>query len=109
MVAGIPVALWGLVLYLGLLGLAAWRAVAGTGTSSFVGLALFALALAGVLYSAYLTYLELFVIGAVCPWCVASAAVITALWALATADLLMSESAATPSARRRARAVEQRR
>ncbi|MBX5491238.1 MAG: vitamin K epoxide reductase family protein [Chloroflexi bacterium] len=108
-VAGIPVALWGLVLYLGLLGLAAWRAVAGTGTPSFVGLALFALALAGVLYSAYLTYLELFVIGAVCPWCVASAVVITALWALATADLLMGEPAATPSARRRARAVEQRR
>jgi len=35
--------------------------------------------------------------------------VITALWALATADLLMGEPAATPSARRRARAVEQRR
>ena len=32
--------------------------------------ALFTMALAGALYAAYLTYLELFVIGAVCPWCV---------------------------------------
>ena len=32
--------------------------------------ALFTLALAGTLYAAYLTYLEVFVIAAVCPWCV---------------------------------------
>jgi uncharacterized membrane protein len=31
-------------------------------------------ALVGTLFSAYLTYLELFVIHAICEWCVASAA-----------------------------------
>lgn len=36
-------------------------------------LALFAMALFGVLFSIYLTYLELFIIRAVCIWCVTSA------------------------------------
>ena len=36
-------------------------------------------------FSLYLTYLELFVIDAICQWCVASAVVMTALAAL-TAD-----------------------
>ncbi len=33
----------------------------------------FGLSLAGVLYSAYLTYIELFVLNAICPFCVLSA------------------------------------
>lgn len=37
----------------------------------------FGLSLAGVLYSAYLTYLELYVIHAICPFCVLSAVVLT--------------------------------
>ena len=69
-VAGVPVALLGLALYLALLVLAAWRTARGPAAPDGVRLALFGLALAGTLYSAYLTYLELFVIGALCPWCV---------------------------------------
>lgn len=86
-VAGAPVALLGLALYLGLLVLGLWRAWGGRATPLTVSLALFGLALAGTLYSAYLTYLELAVIGAVCPWCVASAALVTALWLLAAWDV----------------------
>ena len=41
------------------------------------------LALVGFGFSAYLTYLELFVIDAICQWCVASAVLMTALLALA--------------------------
>lgn len=37
----------------------------------------FGLSLAGVLYSAYLTYLELYVIHAICPFCVMSAIALT--------------------------------
>ena len=37
------------------------------------------LALVGFGFSAYLTYLELFVIDAICQWCVASAALMTLL------------------------------
>jgi uncharacterized membrane protein len=43
-------------------------------------LAAFALATIGFGFSMYLTYLELFVIDAICQWCVASAVLMTALF-----------------------------
>ncbi len=85
-VAGIPVALLGLGLYLTLLGLSLWRALARAGAPPLVPLALFGLALAGALYSGYLTYLELFVIRAICPWCVSSAVLLATLCALSGWD-----------------------
>jgi uncharacterized membrane protein len=69
---GIPIALFGLGMYLVVLalGIARWRRpdwhVPATLTA-------FGLALSGALYAAYLTYLELAVIEAICQWCVASA------------------------------------
>jgi uncharacterized membrane protein len=39
----------------------------------------FGLSLIGVLYSAYLTYLEIYVIRAICPFCVVSAVVLVAM------------------------------
>jgi hypothetical protein len=73
MLLGLPTAAWGAGLCaavggLGLSGLGARRWLAG-----------FLLAVAGVAFSAYLTYLELFVIGAVCWYCVVSAATAAAL------------------------------
>lgn len=41
--------------------------------------ALFALALVGTIFSTYLTFLEPFVIGATCAWCLTSSVVVTAL------------------------------
>lgn len=46
------------------------------------------MALAGLGFSAYLTYLEVFEIEAICQWCAASAAVMTALAATTVARLL---------------------
>ena len=63
---GVPVAALGLVGYSGLLLSAFLRGGAG----AYLGLLV---ALVGTLFSAYLTYLELFVIHAICEWCVASA------------------------------------
>lgn len=40
----------------------------------------------GVIFSAWLTYLELFVIHAICRWCVVSAVIAFALFALALID-----------------------
>ena len=40
------------------------------------------LALVGFGFSAYLSYLELFQINAICQWCVASAVLMTVLFAL---------------------------
>jgi uncharacterized membrane protein len=42
---------------------------------------------AAVLFTAYLTYLELFVIHAICRWCVSSAVIILAVFLLAVRDL----------------------
>jgi uncharacterized membrane protein len=64
---GVPVAAIGLVGYSGLLLSALLRGEAGV----YLGLLV---ALVGTLFSAYLTYLEVFVIHAICEWCVASAA-----------------------------------
>ena len=68
---GVPVAVIGLVGYSGLL-FSAW--LRGEG-GIYLG---FLVALVGALFSVYLTYLEVFVIHAVCEWCVASAALMVA-------------------------------
>lgn len=85
-VAGVPVAALGLALYACILALTAWGALSGRAPSAAV-LALFALSFAGTLYSGYLTYLELYVIRAICPWCVTSAVVMTAIWLLSLPGL----------------------
>jgi uncharacterized membrane protein len=56
----------------------------GTGRSSMgAGLALLALTALGTLFSMYLTFLEPFVIGATCLWCLTSSVIMTALYCLA--------------------------
>lgn len=50
-------------------------------------LVLTALAGCGVLFTAYLTYLELFVIHAICRWCVGSAAIIVTVLVLGLLEL----------------------
>jgi uncharacterized membrane protein len=76
---------------LGLLGYAtiliAWG-MARFGRGPLAGLAwpaLLAMTVFGTLFSIYLTFLEPFVIGATCAWCLTSAIVMTALLALTTA------------------------
>jgi uncharacterized membrane protein len=58
-------------------------------------LAAYGLLLLGTLFAAYLTYLELFVIRAICPWCVAYA--VTVVLALFVAGLAMGRSSAVPA------------
>lgn len=41
----------------------------------------------GMLFSAWLTYLELFVIDAICQWCVVSAIIVTLIFLFAVLDL----------------------
>ena len=81
LVAGVPVALVGAAAYLAMLAVL-WAESLKVIKSDEALLAVFGLALAGVLYSAYLTYIELAVLRAVCIWCVTSAAAITAIFAL---------------------------
>lgn len=74
----LPIAGLGLLLQVTLLVLfVACYALSGRAGRIAVALML-ALTLAGVLYSMYLTYLEIFVIGAVCAWCLTSALILAA-------------------------------
>lgn len=77
---GLPVATLGLAMYLvvAALGLLRWRRPAWAPAAT---IAAFALVLAGALFAAWLTYLELAVIDAICRWCVASAAITLGLLA----------------------------
>lgn len=89
-VKGVPVAVLGLAYYAALAGLGALRALGRGGEGAVLGI--FGLALAGTLYSAYLTYLELFVVLAVCLWCLALAAVSTAILGLSIPGLRWAAS-----------------
>ena len=84
--AGVEVSLIGLIGYAVLLvvSLAALQPdwVARRGPSS----ALVGLAGVGVLFAAYLTFLELFVIHAICRWCVGSAVIILSIFVVALMD-----------------------
>ena len=66
---GVDVALLGLVGYLGMLGLALAGLQPGVARRRGVAMALLAASGVGVLFAGYLTYLELFVIHAICFWC----------------------------------------
>ena len=88
--AGVPVAVLGLAGYAAIL---ATLARDGEGPRTLAAF----LALAGFGFSAWLTYVELVRIDAVCIWCVGSAACMTLLAVLAVTRLLRTPS---PPARR---------
>jgi uncharacterized membrane protein len=69
---GIPVAYLGVAGYIIILGLIFLKQRQKHESSSIM-LALFGITTFGALYSLYLTYVELFIIHSVCPWCLASA------------------------------------
>ena len=79
--AGVPVAVIGLVGYI-----AVGLASSGRGERTLLTAAV--LALTGAGFSVYLTYLELFVIDAICQWCVVSLVVMCALAVVAVIRLL---------------------
>jgi uncharacterized membrane protein len=86
---GVPIPMWGAVAYAGITGVAVWG-LAMRHLGEWGRLALFGGALVGLLFSGYLTYLEVFVIHALCRWCLASAGLMLALF-LATLPLLRSK------------------
>lgn len=76
---GVPVAFLGLAGYLLLVGLALGALESGGPVRRRLVALGFLFSLGGVAFSAYLTYIELYVIEAVCSWCVASAVIISLL------------------------------
>jgi uncharacterized membrane protein len=86
--AGVPVAVLGLIGYAGILLSAAIRGEAGRLAGAL-------LALSGFGFSLYLTSQEIFSIHAICQWCVASAIVMTVLAGLTVGRVLAAEPVRT--------------
>ncbi len=82
-IAGVPVAAFGVAAYASVLALLAWD-------SGYARLGAATIALVGLLFSVYLLALQLFVIEAVCIWCLANDVVIAPALALLTALRLRS-------------------
>jgi uncharacterized membrane protein len=83
--AGVPVALIGLLGYIGILGSLL------VPESENSRLATMAFTLVGFGFSAYLTYRELFTIHAVCEWCASSAGIMTIMMCLSVWRFLRTE------------------
>jgi uncharacterized membrane protein len=75
----IPIGLVGAVGYIAIIVVWLWRRYRKDAIAKVSGPIMFGMALFGTLFSVYLTYLELFVIHAVCIWCLSSAVIITVL------------------------------
>jgi uncharacterized membrane protein len=92
---GIPIGILGLAGYVIILGAWLWQ----TRAASYAGqmpLVIFCAALFGVFFSIYLTWVELFVLRAVCIWCLASAVLVTLILLFSIGPLLRA-SATTDS------------
>lgn len=83
-IGDVPVALIGLIGYIAIGASLALREPLGSTVTLL-------LTLGGTAFSAYLTYLELWVIDAICQWCVASAAIMTSLFIVSAIRFLRLE------------------
>jgi uncharacterized membrane protein len=83
---GVEVSLIGLLGYLGILAFTLGALRPGPAGERWPATVTAVLSGAGVLFSLYLTGLELFVIHAICRWCVGSALIITAIFVASLLD-----------------------
>jgi uncharacterized membrane protein len=86
-IGGIPVSIFGIFAYLVILLILALEARVKIAKENGP-LAIFGISLCGVAFSVYLTYLEIYVIHAICPFCVVSAIAITFIFILAIIRLI---------------------
>ncbi len=78
----LPIGVLGVIGYIAILGVWLWGRWGSGWFAAYAPLFVLGMTLFGVLFSIYLTYLEPFVIGAVCIWCVSSAVIMTLLMLL---------------------------
>jgi uncharacterized membrane protein len=84
---GFPVGAWGVAYYVSVLAVALAGLVPALQERRSVSMLLVTMTGIGLLFSTWLTYLELFVIDAICQWCVISAILATALFVISWLDL----------------------
>jgi uncharacterized membrane protein len=83
---GIPVAGWGVAWYMATFAIAVASIQGRFADSPGISLALLVMTTTGLIFSAYLTWLELFVIHAICQWCVVSAILVLVMFVLTVLD-----------------------
>ena len=83
---GAPVAAWGVAFYVFLFIVAIASTAERYADSLSMAAGLLVTAGSGLLFSAYLTYLELFKIHAICQWCVISAILVTIIFFVTLAE-----------------------
>ncbi len=84
---GFPVAAWGVAYYASVLAISLAGLMPALAERRAVSQVLVGMTGVGLLFSLWLTYLELFVIDAICQWCVISAILATALFVTCWLDL----------------------
>ncbi len=95
--------LWGIPLgFFGIVGFASLFLLASFGNKSkmlapYNEMLIFAISLAGFLFSLYLTYIEVFVLKAVCQWCVLSALMMTIIFVTVIYKLIVKSAQLTNS------------
>jgi uncharacterized membrane protein len=92
---GLPVAAWGLLFYIDVFVIALLGTMPRFEDEPVVSIVLAVEGAIGVLFSAWLTYLELAVIHAICIWCVTSAFIVTVIFLVGLADLRETKALAT--------------
>jgi uncharacterized membrane protein len=85
---GFPVGLWGVAYYVSVFGISFAGIMPTFAERRSISRLLVAMTGFGLLFSLWLTYLELFVINAICMWCLISAVLATALFVICWLDLL---------------------
>jgi uncharacterized membrane protein len=84
---GQPVALWGVGFYLAMFALSVAGSFGQLEESRPIGIALAVMSGGGVLFSAYLTFVEVAWLHAICRYCVVSACLVVVLFTLSALDL----------------------
>jgi uncharacterized membrane protein len=88
--AGVPVALLGLLFFASLASLSVARLARLPMALDWGQQAAFAMTLGGVAFVSYLTYVELFVIDAICIWCVATAVITAGTFVVAASGAILA-------------------
>ncbi|MDP7645397.1 MAG: vitamin K epoxide reductase family protein [Anaerolineales bacterium] len=86
-IAGVPVAALGVAMYV-LIGILVWLEAHRPNLTEWAQLAVFGLALVGLVFSGWLTYVEIEILQAICPYCIVSAMLIGAIFLLSVIGLL---------------------
>jgi uncharacterized membrane protein len=85
----VPVSLLGFALYAAILGCVMLVLIGDGSASRLAPFVLLTFALSGTVYSAYLTWLEVYRIYAICVWCITSASLLAAILSLSAVEMLV--------------------